>query len=255
MGVRAIAMLSSSVLAAAFSLPAAAASTAPAAEETATVVDPRSGAIGLLALPEVFGTEPCQRFRAQPVPVYAVAGASGPIGEIRTTSGWHYAPDGGCDGLRVEFVPADGVAAELPAQDYDSERPAAIVLEVRGDWYRVRLPAGDGWLHAAGRDEFVPLQVLLEREAGAFTAPGATVLRTAPNDDAAPAWSGTPACAIARVRGADESAGRRWLEIELVRDDCCAEDAVTEPAAPIRGWLPLRRDDGVPSVWIASRGC
>lgn len=270
MGVRAIAVLSSTALASAVALAASAPAPAPAPARASTPApaplpspapaatpptDPRSGAIGLLALPELFGTEPCQRFHPQAVPIQGGPGAAPAIGELRTTSAWRYPEEGGCEGLRVEFVPSTGAPAELPAQEFAYEQPAAIVLEVRGDWYRVRLPEGDGWLHAAARDEFVPLQALLERETVVFTARGPITLRTAPGDDTPLAWNGAVTCAAPRVIGTDQVAGRRWLDVELTRDDCCAEDSATVPAAPVRGWLPLRRDDGVPSVWIAARGC
>lgn len=247
---------------------------APGATNTAPATDARAGAIGLLALPEVFGTEPCARFQPRPVPVFAqpgvnvathggTVGADAPdggslLGEIRTTSPWRYPAEGGCEGLRVDFVAVDGAAAELPSQEYAAEQPAAIVLAAaRDDWYRVRLPAGEGWVHARGQDEYVPLLALLERDALLFT--GAPELRVAPAADAALVTGAMASCAAPRVVSTAGEGEHRWVEVELVRDECCAggpaESDTTPPSAAVRGWLPLRRGDGVPSLWFAARGC
>jgi hypothetical protein len=241
--------------------------TGPAAGAGSPPPDPRTGAIGLLQLPEVYGTEPCQRFRPAPVAVYAAPDWRGPpAGEIRVARYWTYPPEGGCAGLRVEFVPAparDGAAAaegvgaggELPAQEYAAEQPAAIVLEQRADGFRLRLPAGSGWVRATPRNDFGPLLALLRRELDGFTDPAGATLHRLPADDAEIAWRGVPDCAIPRVRASETRDGRTWLEVQFERDACCADDAPRSPAAPVGGWLPLYREDGVPSVWFASRGC
>jgi hypothetical protein len=253
-----------------------------AATVQAAPADPRAGAIGLLQLPEVYGTEPCQRFRPEPVPVFREPGGRA-SGEIRVVRPWTYPREGGCEGLRVEFVPADaaaagtpavaakgkpgarsakgelaspaGAAGELPAQEYAAEQPAAIVLEQRGEWFRLRLPAGSGWVRATPRNDYGPLLALLQRDLDGFTDPAGARLRHGPAPDAETVWHGVPVCAVPRVRATDTSGARTWLEVEFERDACCADDAPMTPASPVRGWLPLYRDDGVPSVWFASRGC
>lgn len=245
-----------------------------AATVQAPPTDPRAGAIGLLQLPEVYGTEPCQRFRPEPVPVFQEPGGRA-SGEIRVVRPWTYPREGGCEGLRVEFVPARaapasgkaarsakgepagqaGAAGELPAQEYAAEQPAAIVLEQRGEWFRLRLPAGSGWVQATPRNDYGPLLALLQRDLDGFTDPAGARLRHGPAPDAETVWQGVPVCAVPRVRSSDTSGARTWLEVEFERDACCADDAPMTPASPVRGWLPLYRDDGVPSVWFASRGC
>jgi hypothetical protein len=256
-------------------LAAATVAAAPAATATrlGAPADPRAGAIGLLQLPELYGTEPCQRFRPEPVPVYSDPGGRA-SGEIRVVRPWSYPREGGCEGLRVEFVPAAapagrkaprsakresagqaGAAGELPAQEYAAEQPAAIVLEQLGEWFRLRLPAGSGWVRATPRNDYGPLLALLQRDLDGFTDPAGATLRRAPEDDAETVWQGVPACAVPRVRSSETRGARTWLEVEFERDACCADGAPMTPAAPVRGWLPLYRDDGVPSVWFASRGC
>jgi hypothetical protein len=272
--------VATTVVAIALALEAALAAPVAASESTPTAVvqtlpgDPRAGAIGLLQLPEVYGTEPCQRFRPEPVPVFQEPGGRA-TGEIQVVRPWTYPPEGGCEGLRVEFVPARaapaggqaarsskgepgaqaGLGGELPAQEYAAEQPAAIVLEQRGEWFRLRLPTGSGWVRATPRNDYGPLLALLQRDLDGFTDPTGARLRQAPADDAETVWQGVPICAVPRVRSSDTSGARTWLEVEFERDACCADDAPMTPAAPVRGWLPLYRDDGVPSVWFASRGC
>ncbi len=227
----------------------------PAVSAEAPPPDPRVGAIGLLQLPELYGTEPCQRFRPSPVVVYGEPGGRAVIGELRVARHWSYPPEGGCEGLRVEYVPASGTGRELPAQEYAAEQPAGIVLEQRGDWFRLRLPDGSGWVRAAPRNDYAPLLALLQRDLDAFTDPAGATLRRAPAEDAETVWQGVPACAVPRVRADDTDGTRAWLEVEIELDACCADGAAMTPAEPVRGWLPLYRDDGVPSVWFAPRGC
>jgi hypothetical protein len=235
----------------------------PATEPGATTAvpdrDPRAGVVGLLLLPELYGTEACQRFRPTPVPVYPAAGSATPGGELRTLAPWTYPAEGGCEGLAVGYVPAAGGTPEpLPAAEYGAEQPAALVLEARGDWYRIRLPHGDGWVQAGPRDEFGPLVALVRREPAALVHPDAElVLRSTPAAAADVAWRGVAHCALARVRDVDGEPAAPWLEVELVRDPCCADEAPGEPAGHGHGhgWLPLYGDEGVPQLWFAPRGC
>jgi hypothetical protein len=228
--------------------PASAASTAAPAS-----ADPRAHVIGLLVLPRVYGTEPCQRFTPEPVVVYASADGARVLGEIRTTSPWRFPPEGGCEGLRVDFVPVDGAPAELPAQEFAYEQPAALVLELRENRYRLRLPVGDGWVQGAPYDEYVPLLAMLRQDLEVFT--GAAEVRASPRADAAVTWSGAPSCTVPRVRDVDTTGERPWIEVELTRDECCADEAAATPDVGTRGWLPLYREDGVPTVWFVPRGC
>ena len=47
-------------------------------------------------------------------------------------------------------------------QGYEEEHPtAAIVVEVRGRWFKLRLNDGAAWIKASDRDEYFPLEELL----------------------------------------------------------------------------------------------
>ena len=57
---------------------------------------------------------------------------------------------------------ADGSVRELPTEEYEEEHPgAAIVVEARGAWFKLRLNDGAAWLKASDRDEYFPLDELL----------------------------------------------------------------------------------------------
>ncbi|HUF27883.1 MAG TPA: hypothetical protein VMM18_12985 [Gemmatimonadaceae bacterium] len=118
--------------------------------------------IGLLTLPDAFGTGPCDRFTPREVSLFATPDSSTVVGVIRVDRPWTFPPEGGCEGLTVAVHRrGGGPAARLPAEEYDYEAPAAIVLEQRGRWFRVRLNDGAAWVRASSRDEFHPLQRLL----------------------------------------------------------------------------------------------
>jgi hypothetical protein len=120
--------------------------------------------IGLLTLPEVFGAGPCDPFKPYPVTLYA-APQGGQLGTIQVDNYWtlHGVNGaGGCEGLEVNVhLRGSSTAPALPTEEYTYEAPAAIVLEQRGRWFRVRLRDGSAWVNASERDVFHPLEELL----------------------------------------------------------------------------------------------
>lgn len=56
----------------------------------------------------------------------------------------------------------DGRVSELPTEEYEYEAPAAIVLEQRGRWVRIRLSDRTVWIHASERNEFFALEDLVK---------------------------------------------------------------------------------------------
>ena len=50
----------------------------------------------------------------------------------------------------------------LPTEEYEEEEPlGAIVVEQRDRWFKVQVPDGAAWVHAADGDEYFSLQQLL----------------------------------------------------------------------------------------------
>jgi hypothetical protein len=53
---------------------------------------------------------------------------------------------GGCEGPSVRFRRLNGALEELPTQEIAYEIPAAVVYERSGNWFRIRLEMGSGWI-------------------------------------------------------------------------------------------------------------
>ena len=149
--------------------------------------------IGLLSLPEVFGRAPCDRFTPQEVVLYSAPDGRR-TGSIRVDRNWTFNPEGGCEGLEVRVhADADGGAAILPTKEFEYEAPAAVVLEQRRTWFRIRTDTGSAWLVATSRDEFFPLRHLLTDRLTYLTGEWDGRLASSAGGTPRPVWrSGTP---------------------------------------------------------------
>lgn len=222
-----------------------------------TSVSAQDRVIGLLALPGVFGEGPCQRFEPRALTLYSDAGATQVIGTIEVDQNWSFAPHGGCEGLEVS-VHEGQTRSELPTREYDYEAPAAIVVDRRGELFKIRLSAGRlAWIFSPP-SRFMSYESLLEEFTGVtfFTDAFDGELRNAPgltvaNRPAARAKPGQPARIIESRRVAD----RLWLNVEVFNHSLCDAGAQGPPETIARGWLPAHANDGEPTVWFSSRGC
>jgi hypothetical protein len=213
--------------------------------------------LGLLALPGVFGEGPCKPFEARAITLYSDAGATRVMGTIQVDQEWSFAPHGGCEGLEVSVHEGDR-RTELPTREFEYEAPGAIVLDRRGEAYKIRLSDNrTGWVLSPS-NRFMPLENLLEEFFGVtfFTEAFAGELRSTPglsvaNRVISQAKPSQPARIIESRRIAD----RLWLHVEVFNHSLC--DAATQgpPESIARGWLPAHGDNGEPTVWFASRGC
>src|SRR4030095_6521348 len=119
------------------------------------VAQQRGRVVGLLALPEVFGNGPCDRFTPLDVPLYSSPESARIVGVIRVDEGWTASSNGGCEGLRGGVHMTGPVASDpLPTKEYGYEEPGAIVLARRGEWFLIRLAAGSAWVRSSPRDTF-----------------------------------------------------------------------------------------------------
>ena len=116
--------------------------------------------VGLLFLPEVFGTAACAKFASHDIPLFDRPEASHPVGWIRATE----RPDSNetCFVATVNVHRIDGSVSDFPAVEYQEEMPrTAAVLERRGPWFKVRLREGAAWLERANPDaDYSPLESL-----------------------------------------------------------------------------------------------
>jgi hypothetical protein len=212
--------------------------------------------VGLLSLPEVFGSGPCDRFAPEEIPLHAAPDSSSPVlGFVRVDTYWTFHAAGGCEGLTVNVHSTRTQEVnELPTREAAYEAPAAIVLERRGRWYKVRLPNGAGWLSASERDEYFSLEHLLTQSLTYLTeatdrrltsAPGA-----APTNDQGPNLVPGRPVRVVEFRRMD---GRLWVRVEVVSHSIC--ESTREPTITARGWMQAHAASGEPTIWFYSRGC
>jgi hypothetical protein len=210
---------------------------------------------GLLSLPRVFGSAPCDRFTPKDIVLYASPDSRRAVGSIRVEKNWTFAERGGCEGLVVKVHKiANGGSSDLPTREYGYEEPGAVVLQQRPGWFKVRLTGGAAWIPATDAGEFFTLERLLTDSLAYLTeafdgrlspSPGAT--RTARVSRAAEAGSSV------RVRGFRRADERLWIQVEVLSDSPCT--SAEEPKVVGEGWLPAHGKSGEPAVWFYSRGC
>jgi hypothetical protein len=210
--------------------------------------------IGLLALPEVFGNGPCDRFTSQDVPLYVAPESARVVGVIRVDEAATASSNGGCEASRIGVhMTGTTVSDPLPTKEYGYEEPGAIVLARRGEWFLIRLATGSAWVRSAARDNFHPLEKLL--------FDGLTYLTEAWDGRLAPS-AGAPG-RLARVEASSSQfsvrvirsqqlRGELWFELEMITSPCGEDPNVK---ALDRGWVPAHTTSGEPVVWFYSRGC
>ena len=209
--------------------------------------------IGLVSIPEVFGSGPCAAFEPQDVTLHAAPADGKPIAVIRVDQNWSFAPHGGCEGLKVSVHRGAAAKDVLPTREFDYEAPGAIVVDRRDGWIKIRLHQGVAWFKASPVDRFMPLSDLYEEFVGvtainkSFTArlvstPGML------GGPILPRVSPAQPVRVAEVR--DE-----WVKVEVLNNSVCTAADNGPPEVIATGWLPLHDADGEPSIWFSSRGC
>jgi hypothetical protein len=213
--------------------------------------------LGLLALPGIFGEGPCDRFEPRALTLYADAGATRVIGTLEVDQNWSFAPHGGCEGLEVS-VHEGQARSELPTREYEYEAPAAIVVDRRGELFKIRLSGGRSAWISSPPSRFMSYESLLEEFTGVtfFTDAFDGQLRNAPGLTVAnrPTAGGKPG-QPARIIETRRSADRLWLHVEVLNHSLCDAGAQGPPVTIARGWLLAHAADGEPAVWFSSRGC
>src|SRR5262245_16786649 len=133
---------------------------APAAQ-----TEKQEGVIGLLKLPHLFG-ELCKEPPRLEVPLYSKPQTADLVGWIR--AGRHESSDDECYRAVLKFHRrSDESIRELPVDEYEEEEPhAAIVVEARDRWLKLRLADGAAWVEVRQYDDYLSLeQLLLRRQA------------------------------------------------------------------------------------------
>jgi hypothetical protein len=212
--------------------------------------------IGLISLPRVFGARQCAPFEPGEVALHVLPNDGRPFAFIRVDQNWSFAPHGGCEGLEVS-VHEGRDRRELPTLEYDYEMPAAIVLEQRSGWFRIRLDKGSAWLQASAVDRFMGLDQLFEEFIGLtrvresintrlVVAPGR------PADASSPQVGGGESARVISIRSVF---GDTWVEVEIASHSLCDAALKGPPEIIGQGWMPMHDSKGEPTLWYSSRGC
>ena len=145
-----------------------------------SALQPTERLIGLLPLPQNLDPESCGKEGAEEIVLRPAPASPETIGSIRVDCRYQIANQLTTNGTLV---------AEVPTREVAYEALAAIVVERRSEWFRVRLAQGSGWAQAAADSPFVPLEELVLRETAYLTD----------------AWGGTlapaPGAALVKVSG------------------------------------------------------
>jgi hypothetical protein len=207
--------------------------------------------IGLLTLPEVFGSEVCSPFKPESVALHLEPGGAR-IGSIDVDQYWSFAPHGGCEGLEVR-VHKGSARSELPTREHGYEEPAAIVLAQQGRWFKIRLEDGAAWVNATTRDEFKSLTALFDQALTAITEHFTGRLRDAPGGT----FIGDRLTENQSVRVLEfrHVGNAQWINVEVLDYSPCTVPVGKEPQVIARGWMPAHAESGEPTVWFSSRGC
>ena len=216
-----------------------------------------AGIIGILPLPEVFGSEPCARFEPRDIPIFRSPDAGRPSGRIYVAKHWIYPKEGGCAGLVVQVSTTESVAndSELPGMEFAYEQPGAIVLRQINSWFEIALEKGTGWVRIKDAGRFLPVEQLL-KDSLIYLRKGAPMPQHArPGGPVAQRVPGTHTAVDLPVKleAFERVAGTLWLQVETLSVNPCTQENI--PAAPVSGWLPFHDAKGQPSVWFSSRGC
>ncbi len=211
--------------------------------------------LGLLTLPQVFGQWACDVYSPTPITLHSRPDGSDVAGTIFVERPWTHHAAGGCEGLdvRVRWTGAEDTAG-LPTWEHGYEEPAAIVVERRDGWFRIRLEDGSAWIQATEANDFLPFESLLDGALTYIADAGGAGLADAPGSRTRDAARDlleegrTVRLLEWRWVGAD-----LWLRIVVLSHSLC--DSLEEPVEVAEGWLPAHTAAGEPAVWFHSRGC
>lgn len=210
--------------------------------------------IGLLTVPQVFGSSPCEKFEPRSIPVFSAFGSEKPIAVIRVDKMWTFPKEGGCEGLDVRVHRYGNPAIEnLPLKEYEYEKsPAVVVSEKRNGWYRIQMENWAGWILASTENTFLSLTELFTSHTPYLTSEWDGRVWQSPNKDVTYVPGAKPGIAV-RVLTSKLVDGKLWIEVQLpVEDDCGNRDS---SITPIQGWIPAHSKSGNTTLWFNSKGC
>ena len=235
---------------------AATMSAAAGAQERAITTDQtHEPVVGLLEIPDLVG-DGCSAAEApKGLAVFDSPAAQAPRGTLRTYVRGRSNDGASCEAVAL-VVRGPGVATEALTEESGYEVPSLIVYERSGEWFRIALHPGSGWVKREPDDFLSYPDLLTERLAyvrkgwnGTLrdepaNGPGTSVSfewRQHLGDDIT-----ATVLAVRRV-GTDT-----WIQVRLLTESCGES---VPGVGPVTGWIPAYTPSGRPTTWFYSRGC
>src|SRR5262245_6717832 len=219
----------------------------------------REPVVGLLNLPDVVG-DGCGVNPETTIPILDAPSSSGAtLGAVSLLV--TRTPQDACYSavLEIRSTKSDEFQ-ELPVEESGYEVLAAIVYQRSGNWFRIALQKGSGWIHRENGADFQPYpEMLTSDHLCHLQADWDGLLWAAPGEGTpkriSSAWReripNTLAVDVLELRRVGD---RRWIRVRVTNGPCIdAGDMKRLP--PVTGWLPVYGRSGVPNVWFYSRGC
>lgn len=171
----------------------------------------------------------------------------------------------GASALVVRTAPDDGAALvarvrsarDVVTRESGDEKKAAVVVEARGDWYRIALPGErSGWVKAGDAGPLRRLPELVVNRLSYLTEHWDGWIWPEPG-------AGHPVDVNVRQREgrheypatvleAQDIGGTLWLRVDLLSASPCDGGSPTTVAG---GWVPAYSPDGKLTTWFHARGC
>ncbi len=217
---------------------------------TPAIAQPGDRVIGLLSLRQIEGPL-CGPPPNAEIALYAKPEPADPIGWIRADR--HPASDTDCYRAIVNVRwRADGRVQALPTEEYEEEEPlAAVVVEHRHQWFKVRVPDGAAWLLASDGGEYFSLERLLVKRPAYLTEAWDRTLANVPGGPRRSAGDRRRRYTPVRFVESREVRGALWLKIAVMSHTIYEFDE--PPRVVATGWVPAHDAAGKAVVWFNSR--
>ena len=216
---------------------------------------------GLLALPEIFGEYPCERFETKKLDLFALPSKQqAPVATIERLKSAVQPNDQGCSETSVVVRRvSDNRADQLPTDESGYEEVRAVVYQQSGNWFRIAIPHGSAWIERTDSQGYLAYPEQLSGESflsylrpgwdgKIWTTPGVEAGVLAPT-----AWRAVAKKEIpVHVVSTEIVRGEKWVRV-IFETELCSGSLGNLPH--LEAWLPAYRSSRETSIWFYSRGC
>jgi hypothetical protein len=215
----------------------------------------REPVIGLLNIPDVVaggcGPEQPSRLDVLDAPLGALV-----QGSVTLRVKGRSSDGSSCEAADVVLSSSgNGSEEDVPTEESDAEVRALIVYERSGEWFRIALNDGSGWVHADPQNFLQYPDLLINRLAYVRKGWDGTLWRE-PGGVAAmvpETWTTHLGDDLnAEVLSVRRVGKQRWIHVRLVTESC---GQILPGLQPVTGWIRAYDSSGRPAAWFYSRGC